>query len=135
MNTRFQMVRISVPQFAMLAQQMPEEEISLNTEIEYKYNTETPQLMSTVVFRFQSEPTGQPLLILEVACEFSIHPEDWEKLRKKDKIELTQPLMEILAVHTIGTSRGILYCKTEGTPLSNLMIPPLNVRKMIEKND
>lgn len=132
MNTRFQMVRITVPQFAILSEEMPENEIQLKTELEYKYNTDSPLLMVNLGYKFLSEGSDTPILVLQVSCEFSVHPEDWEKLKKNDEMELPKSLMEIMAVHTVGTSRGILFCKTEGTPFSGLMIPPLNVRKMLE---
>lgn len=133
MNTRFQMTRISVPQFAILAERMPDGKVSLNTELEFKYNADAPNLMTAVRFKFISETTEVPLLVLEVACEFAVHPDDWGSLKKDGSIDIPVSLMEIMAVHTIGTSRGIMHCKTEDTPFSGVMIPPLNVRKILEK--
>lgn len=131
MNTRFQMTRILVPQFAILANEMPENEITLKTELEYKYSTEEAKLLSDVRYKFNTENRDTPIIVLEVACEFVIHPEDWQNMRKGDAVEIPKSLMEMMAVHTIGTSRGILYCKTENTPFSGMIIPPINVRKML----
>lgn len=133
MNIRFQMARIMVPQFAILTEQMPKENVNLNTELEFKYSPDTPSLLTIVRFKFNSDMASSPFLVLDVACEFTIHPEDWEGLKKEGPIDLPTSLMEILAVHTVGTARGILHCKTEDTPCFGLMIPPLNVRKMLEK--
>jgi hypothetical protein len=34
-------------------------------------------------------------------------------------------------MHTVGTIRGILHCKTEGTPFNALILPPINVSEMV----
>jgi hypothetical protein len=36
-----------------------------------------------------------------------------------------------LAMITTGTSRGVLFAKTEATPFSKFIIPTLNVSEMI----
>ncbi len=61
-----------------------------------------------------------------------IHPDDWATFEKEDGLQIPKSVMELLAVHTIGTSRGILFCKTEGTPFNSLMIPPINVAGMMK---
>ncbi len=47
-------------------------------------------------------------------------------------ITIPKNLQEFLAVQTVGTSRGILFSKTEKTPFSQLILPPVNVAEMIK---
>ena len=35
---------------------------------------------------------------------------------------------------TIGTTRGVLFAKTESTPFSKYIIPTINVAEMIEND-
>lgn len=130
--TRFIMTRIAVRQFAILAKELPTNNPLLDTEISFQYSKEVQQIACTASFTFKSDK--EKLLVISCTCEFIIHPDDWKSLQQESsEINIPQSLLEILAVHTIGTTRGILYCKTEGTPFNELIIPPINVKKMIDR--
>lgn len=129
MMVRFYMEKIAIDQFAIVQKELPEGNLSLDTEISYKVSEESKAVACIVNFRFHKE--NEPLLILGCICFFKINPEDWESMNDGEKFKLPQETLEILAVHTIGTSRGIMYCKTEGTAYNNLIIPPLNVRDIL----
>lgn len=127
---RFNMSRIAVNQFAILSDTYPKGNITLSTELSFKYSADTRQISCEVGYRFTSDE--EVFIILKSQCEFVIHPDDWNKFVKEDGIAIPKSVMELLAVHTIGASRGILYCKTEGTPFNSLMIPPINVARMMK---
>lgn len=132
--TRFKMVRIAVEQFAILAKNLPEENISVTTELAFEYSSEANIIACIATFDYFTP--DQPILKLSCKCEFKIHPEDWNKIKvENDEIDIPRFLMEIFAVHTIGTSRGILFCKTEGTPFNVLMIPPVNVVELMDNQN
>lgn len=123
------MSRIAVNQFAILTQECPDEGMALSVELSFQYSVETRQISCEAGFCFNKD--SATLLILKSQCEFRIHPEDWEKFHKDGGIEIPRDVLELLAVHTIGASRGILHCKTEDTSFNRLMIPPINVAEMI----
>lgn len=100
------------------------------TEISFQYSSESRQIACEAGFRFTHE--DNTILVLKVLCEFRIHESDWAGFVRKDGVGIPKSVLEILAVHTVGTSRGILFCKTEGTAFNSLMIPPLNVARMME---
>lgn len=68
---------------------------------------------------------------LAITCEFEIEENDYKNIHKNEKTIIPKELLEYFAVHTIGTARGILFCKTESTPY-NYIIPPLNISEMIK---
>lgn len=127
---RFNMSRIAVSQFAILSENMPQGEMNMLTEISFQYSSESRQIACEAGFRFTYE--DETILVLKVQCEFRIHESDWAGFVRKDGVGIPKSVLEILAVHTIGTSRGVLFCKTEGTAFNSLMIPPLNVARMME---
>jgi len=137
--TRFRMTKIAIEQFAILAKSLPEEGISLTTELAFEYSTEAQAIACTATFDFFT--SVQPILKLACKCEFKIHPDDWKDIESSiDGAGIPRFIMELFAVHTIGTSRGILFCKTEGTAFNALTIPPINVVELmgdekLEKND
>lgn len=127
---RFNMSRIAVNQFAILVDEYPDKDITLSTELSFQYSADTHQISCEIGYRFT---TGTDVfLILKSQCEFVIHPDDWAEFMKKDGVTIPKSVLELLAVHTIGTSRGILFCKTEGTPFNRIMIPPINVAGMMK---
>lgn len=69
---------------------------------------------------------------LAITCEFEIEENDYKNIHKNEKTVIPKELLEYFAVHTIGTARGILFCKTESTPYNYIIIPPLNVSEMIK---
>ncbi len=130
---RFNMSKIAINQFAILNDNCQGKEITLSTELKFQYSEETRQISCEVGYRFSTEE--ELFLILKSQCDFVIHPDDWIKFERVDGIAIPKSVMELLAVHTIGTSRGILFCKTEGTPFANLMIPPINVAGMMKDEE
>lgn len=130
---RFNMARIAVSQFAILSDDMPQGEINLSTEISFQYSQESRMIACEVGYKFTSEEA--PFMVLKMQCEFKIHEEDWDKFVSGEDVLIPKDVLELLAVHTIGTSRGVLFCKTEGTPFNRLMIPPINVARMMAEED
>lgn len=127
----FAMTDIKVEQFAIVQPDFPGlEDISLMTELSYKYSVESKEVACLLGFTFKKDE--KPLLIINCTCIFSINPKDWESMVTENGIVLPKELMEFLAVQTIGVTRGILFCKTEGSDYQKLIVPPINVRAMLE---
>lgn len=130
---RFNMTRIAVNQFAILSDDLPQGEKKLSTEISFQYSQETRMIACEVGYKFNAGEN--PFVVLKIQCEFKIHEEDWGKFVSGKEVSIPKEVLEILAVHTIGTSRGVLFCKTEGTPFNRLMIPPINVARMMAEEE
>lgn len=131
---KFRMDNIRVPQFAIIKETPDNDLYSVNTSISFKVSEETRHIACICKFDFLDE-SDTMLFTGEIMCEFAIFPKDWdEKIIKYDKIVVPRELLEFLAVHTVGTSRGILYCKSEGTPYASYIIPPLNLRAIITED-
>lgn len=130
--TRFQMVKINVEQFAILASTLPSDTpISFSTELSFMYSIVGKRVACS--FNIEFITPDDKLLMLKMSCEFGIHPDDWNKFITGNRLVIPKSLLEFFAVHTIGTARGILFCKTEGTPFNSLIIPPIDVASMIQE--
>lgn len=127
------MIKINTEQFAILSEEIPSElkNVSMETRLQFKVSKEH---RIAPVAKFSFEKDGLPLLIIEVCCEFYIHPEDWSGMIHGDDIVIPQEALEYFSAQTVGTARGILHCKTEGTPFNMLIIPPVNVSSMINED-
>ncbi|MBE6291514.1 MAG: hypothetical protein E7091_03735 [Bacteroidales bacterium] len=127
---RFRMFRINVNQFAILTDNLKQENIRLETKLGIKYSIEWKRLAVNMMFTFSS--SEEKIMMLDVCCEFQIHEEDWNTFVKGGNIVVPKGIVEYFVVQTVGTARGILHCRTEGTPFNHIIIPPLDVSGMVE---
>lgn len=86
-------------------------------------------------FSFEKKK-DQPFLILEVEGSFEIDENDFLNKIKQD--DNTYLIAKGLAVHfavlTIGSARGILHAKTEGTTFNEFLLPTIDVNNMLQED-
>lgn len=126
---RFRMFRINIEQFAILAENVQLEKLNIATELEIKYSLEGKSLAIVMTFNFISEE--EKVMLLKLNCEFQIQEDDWNSQINDAKIIFPKNFIEYLVVQTVGTARGVLHCKTEGTAFNHIILPPMNVSDMI----
>lgn len=125
--TKFKMFGIHLDQFAILKNES-KEEIGMNVSLNFKYADEGRKIACVVAFNFLSDE--EKVMVLGLTCEFEIQEDDWKTFKKENEIIIPKNLLEFFAVHTIGTARGVLFCKTENTQFNYIVIPPVNVSEM-----
>lgn len=129
---RFRMVRINVEQFAILANEVPAGNITIDTNVGVKASVTDRKIALDIQFSFTS--IEEKIMVLKQLCEFEIHEEDWTTLQSEGNVTIPKELIEYFVAQAVGTARGILHCKTEGTPFNHLILPPLNVTEMIDQD-
>lgn len=125
---RFKMLKINVLQFAILGNTC-EDSYNVETATEIKNTVDGRAVAIIMTFTFTGKV--EKVMVLQVMCEFSIHPDDLPSLTSDGKITIPKGTLEHFLVHTVGTARGILHCKTEGTPFNAVILPPINVTTII----
>lgn len=125
--TKFRMFGIHLDQFAILCEDC-KDEVGMNVSLNFKYGDEGKKVACVVAFDFTSE--SEKVMVLKMTCEFEIQEDDWKTLRNGKEVVIPKDLLEFFAVHTIGTARGVLFCKTENTQFNYIVIPPINVSEM-----
>lgn len=127
------MENIEIEQFAILGEETPQSgEIDFETSFGFLYSVETKKIACVFALVYSDTESGAPLLKLVLNCIFAIHPDDWNSMISDGYIVIPKNLQEFLAVHTVGTARGILFAKTEKTPFAKLILPPVNVAEIIK---
>lgn len=131
---QFRMKQIKVEQFAILAYIPLDnmEEMGLDTTMSVSRGTDIHTISVAIHFSFRYKDTQ--FMIIEVKCIFEIAEHSWNELNlnQTEQTELPDDFLGHLALHTVGTARGILFCKTEGTKYASIIIPPINVLEMIK---
>lgn len=126
------MVKINVEQFAILTDVVPDSGLSYTVELLFKSATEAKRIGCSFTVEFAHDE--KPILKLGIFCEFNIHPDDWDAHVSNGSIIITKDELGYFANQTVGTARGIMYCKTEGTPFGQFILPPINLTKLIEED-
>ncbi len=127
---RFRMAKINVSQFAILADMVPLSGLSYTVELGFKGAVNAKRIGCD--FSVEFAHNDKAILKLGVFCEFDINPDDWNERMKDNKVTFTKDELGFFANQTVGVARGILFCKTEGTPFSVFILPPVNLVSLIK---
>jgi hypothetical protein len=131
----FALQGIKTEQFALLeANCNLKKEAELATEIQFKLDQTNKQIGVFLGFEFLQRK--KVFLKIVVSCHFKIQEESWNTniILKENKLIVPKDLLAHLAMITVGTSRGILFAKTEGTVFAKFIIPTINVAEMIPED-
>lgn len=126
---KFRMTGVTIDQFAILADEYEKvKEWQVDVDLTSSFSLDPLEAAIKMKFLFRHQDTK--MLMLELTCRFKI--DGAEEFKVKDgKMIVPSGFVAHLAMHTVGTARGILVCKTEGTPYSQYILPPINVADMI----
>lgn len=133
------LLKLSTEQFAWYAENLPPDksktELIMNNSIGFGVEPLKEEL--ACIFKFELLNSNDlPVLLIEVNAHFAVESEVFEKLLNKKKKQFKLPFesaCNILSI-TIGSARGILHAKTEGTVVNGLHIPLLNVESFVSED-
>jgi hypothetical protein len=124
----FQLVLIRTDQFAIVDEYF-ENHKPLHINVNFKIAKNDEQKIVSVMFISRFMDVDKLIMILDCSCHFKITDESWEQFKENDSNALIIPksFLTHLAVITVGTARGILHSKTEGTKFNGQFLPTLNL--------
>ncbi len=131
----FALQGIKTEQFAIFeAHYAPKKETALGTEWQFKLDQKNKQIGVFLGFEFLQ---GKKVFLkIQVSCHFKVEDSSWHNFIQKTEAKLVVPkgFLSHLAMITTGTTRGILFAKTESTPFSKFIVPTLNVAEMVTED-
>ncbi len=129
---RFKMAKINVSQFAILADNVPDDGLSYSVNLGFKAATNAKRIGCEFSVEFMH--IKKPILKLGIFCEYDIFPEDWDERIEKKHLTIKKEELGYFANQTVGVSRGVMFCKTEGTPFNQFIIPPINLNSLLNND-
>lgn len=132
-SVSFALQGIKTEQFAVLEENYsPKKDIGLGTGLQFRVDSLNKQIGSFLSFEFVQ---GKKVFLkIQVSCHFKIEENAWNLFIQKDKLVVPKGFLAHLAMITTGTTRGVLFAKTEGTPFSKYIVPTINVAEMIDED-
>lgn len=131
MTIPYRIERIETRQFAVF----PDKFIHTKTvEVQSSYEFAVSDDISAIRCRsmFHYIQDDQLLLVLEMMTFFSIAPIGIDEIKKKKHIPVD--FLRYMGTIAVGTARGIIHAKTEGTTLNAIVLPPINLVEIIKDN-
>jgi len=134
-NIGFGLAYLRTEQFAIIDANYDTEKL-VHYNIGFSSSKDDEQKVIIVMFRVQFEQDNKPFIILESSCHFNIEESAWETFLVKENNSLLVPkgFFTHLCVLTVGTARGILHAKTEGTNFNGFILPTLNLTELITED-
>lgn len=129
MNIPFRLSRIENRQFALLADIA--ENPNINVETSFAFSIAQNQSSIRCIGNFVYIQNGEKKVIMEVACHFIIKPEGWDIMCHDKKMIVPKGLLQHFATIVVGTARGILFAKSEGTKLQGYFLPLVDLTQGI----
>jgi len=132
----FQLAKISTNEFAILEDAFKgKAEVKINTNS--KFGVDFNERVIACILEFQYLEGESVFIVLKMTSFYRMNDTLWNQIYNSDKKELviSKDLQMHLAVLSIGTARGIIHAKTEGTKFNQLPLPTINVTELIKKDE
>ena len=130
-NIAFYMSQIKIEQFAVLIDEISED-LGINVSFGVQISDDYKSVRMLTQIRYAQEDSVH--LMLDLVCIFNISDQSIEEVTNGNKIVLPRGFLVHMAIHSIGTARGVLHCKTEGKKMNVLVLPPINVDSMFPED-
>ncbi|MDE6444440.1 MAG: hypothetical protein K2K64_08505 [Muribaculaceae bacterium] len=129
---RFRLAKINVEQFAILADKVPAEGLVYSVSAAFKAARNAHRI--ACVFSAEFQQGGKIILKLSINCQFEIHPEDWNERIDNNILRISKTDLGYLGNQTVGVARGIMFSKTEGTDFGTLILPPIDLTRLLDED-
>jgi len=132
-NISFSLLEIKTDQFALFEENHIENgKIKLNTNLTFGFNADDKVFLISVKYIFEMKK--RPFMTIQTSCFFTIDNIALENFKAGDKTVFPKGFVAHMAMITVGTSRGVLHTKTEGTIFNKYILPTIDVTKMIPED-
>ncbi|MBF4515584.1 hypothetical protein IRZ71_04485 [Flavobacterium sp. ANB] len=129
----FALIAIKTEQFALFEENYSsKKEMNVTTSLEFKINEGEKRIGVFATFTF--DQTKKTFVKTQVSCHFVIDPNSWKSFIKENVIIFPKRFIGHLTMLTIGTARGVLHAKTEGTEFNKFILPVINVNELVDKD-
>lgn len=129
MTIPYRIFRIETSQFAIFPEKFDNAgKVSVNSSFEFSVNKDITNVR--VKCNINYSQGDNILMLLELVTFFEIAREGAEEIKNKGRVPVD--FLQYMGTIIIGTARGIIHAKTEGTVLNSIVLPPINLTTIIK---
>ena len=128
----YQFISMALVQFATFEDCYVEddEDIEITNKFQFSYNFDENVMCCTSSVSLSKE--SRIFLKADLASYFVIEPSSAESLKESEDFIAPSELLAQFASLTYGSIRGVIFAKTMGTALNNIILPPNDVRNLFQ---
>lgn len=131
MTIPYRIARIETRQFALFPDKfINAEKVDVRSSYEFAVSDDISVVRCRSQFHYLQG--DQLLMVLDMVTYFSIAPEGIEEIKKKGHVPVD--FLRYMGTIAVGTARGIIHAKTEGTALNAVVLPPINLVEIIKED-
>lgn len=135
MTISYRFSKIETKQFAIFPDSFnTQKDIETTINLNFAVDLRRTNIRCLVTITASQNENEKRILILELACFFDIAQEGWKEIQIEDHWKVPVEFLRYIASITIGTARGVIHAKTEGTALNSFILPPFNLTEGIQKD-
>lgn len=129
MTIPYTISQIKTPQFAIFPDKFVNgEKVTMNVSVSFGVFKDLQQIKCGLDIQFLQGDTL--LLTTVIECYFRISQEGINNIKEIGKIDVD--FLRYVGTIAIGTARGVIAAKTEDTVLNGIVLPPINLVKLIK---
>lgn len=131
---KFSLVKGEIEEFAILDDRLPDnlEDLMVDCSIRAKLNVQSKSIGIVNIIKYSIN--DKILLKITSVIYFQIEDNSWKELVTDDKIIFSKEKLHHLGIIVTGATRGMLIAKCANTPFSALILPPINVSKLLNED-
>lgn len=136
MEAEFRLVGIKNNQFAFDDIEIKSdhlEEITVGIAPKFGINAEEKIIGCILKIKFEYE--SQSFVFLETECHFKLTDNSWNDFIDTENIHFPVEFLRHLGVITLGTMRGVLFEKLQGSDIEFIQLPLINLTEVIDKEE
>ena len=127
----YRISRIETVQFALFPDNFNNgQEVRVNTNCGYNVRSDVQQVRNVINVNYLQE--DKLLMVAELACYYDIAPEGVKSIKAEGKIPVD--FLRYMGSISVGTIRGLIHAKTEGSVLNPVVLPPVNLEEAIQND-
>lgn len=133
MTIPFKIKKIEIAQFAVFPEALDvSKNVQVNSQFSFDANIEAHVVRCKANFYYKQDDCL--VLVLVVYCYFDIDSPSLETFKDGDNYRIPVDFLRYMATIVVGTARGIIFTKTENTPINHILLPPINLVKMLDSD-
>ena len=132
---KFRIAKIETLQFAMLPEfyDVPNDNFDYSFDLNFAFpGLEKKLIACSCLVKYEGK--SSPFLILEVGMLFEVENESWERIIGQDQFVLPKETAYHMLSLMVGAARGILHSETKNTDFNRLILPSINLTKVIDSD-
>lgn len=131
----FKLLKGEIEKFVITSYNIPEDisKVIVESRFSIKVNVEEKIIALTHIFGYTNNHE-EKLLKIESTLYHEVTESTWENFIQDKKVIIPKGIIQHFGILSIGATRGMLIAKTADTPFSKLIVPPVNIGRILNEN-